>query len=132
MSNVGIVVISHSFELVKGLQALLRQVQPAVPVAIAGGTEDGRIGTDVFAIKEAIELVYSEKGVVLFFDLGSALLNAEMALELLGNRENIKLVDAPIVEGSFVAVVESGCGSTLDEVQRAAEGVRGLNKLNLE
>lgn len=129
MSYVGIVLISHSAELVKGLQVLLNQIQPDVPIAIAGGTEDGGIGTDPFAIKEAIELVYSEKGVVLFFDLGSALLNAEMAIEMLGNKENMKLVDAPIVEGSYVAVVESGCCSSLLDVVQAAEGVRTLTKL---
>ncbi|MFT4416854.1 dihydroxyacetone kinase phosphoryl donor subunit DhaM [Fredinandcohnia humi] len=130
MSNVGIVLVSHSHELVKGLHALLEQIQPEVPIAIAGGTESGDIGTDVFAIKKAIEEVYSEKGVALFFDLGSAQLSAEMAIELLDNMQQIQLVDAPLVEGSYVAVVESGCGSPLHEVVAVAEGVRNLNKMN--
>jgi phosphoenolpyruvate---glycerone phosphotransferase subunit DhaM len=128
MSNVGIVIISHSAELVKGLEELLNQIQQSVPIAAAGGTDDNEIGTDVFKIKQAIESVYSDEGVAILFDLGSALINAEMALEMLENK-NVKIVDAPLVEGAYAAVIQSGIGCSLEEVVAAAEAARNLQKV---
>ncbi|AIE59403.1 dihydroxyacetone kinase phosphoryl donor subunit DhaM [Bacillus methanolicus] len=130
MNHVGIVLISHSPEIVKGLESLLKQIQENVPLAVAGGTDDNEIGTDVFKIKQAIESVYSEKGVVILFDLGSALINAEMAIEMLENHPNIKIADAPLVEGAYAAVVEAGIGSTLEEVVAAAEAAKNLQKVH--
>lgn len=129
MDFVSVVLLSHSREIVSGLEKLLRQVQAEVPLAIAGGTEEGEIGTDVFQIKKAIESVYSPKGVVILFDLGSALINAEMALEMLDDPANIVICDAPLVEGAFAAMIESGCGSLLEDVKAAAEGAKQLSKL---
>jgi phosphoenolpyruvate---glycerone phosphotransferase subunit DhaM len=129
MSNVGIVLISHSPELVKGLEELLNQIQQSVPISAAGGTSENEIGTDVYKIKQAIESVYSEKGVAILFDLGSALLNAEMALEKLAEFPNVKIADAPLVEGAYAAVIQSGIGSGLDEVIASAEGAKNLQKI---
>ena len=129
MSYVSIVVLSHSSEIASGIQKLLNQVQPDVPLAVAGGLEDGELGTDVFTIKSAIESVYSPKGVVILFDLGSARLNAELAIEMLEEKQNIRLVDAPLVEGAYAAIIESGCGAYLDEVITAATAMKLWNKL---
>jgi phosphoenolpyruvate---glycerone phosphotransferase subunit DhaM len=129
MDFVSVVLLSHSREIVSGLEKLLRQVQAEVPLAIAGGTEEGEIGTDVFQIKKAIESVYSQKGVVILFDLGSALINAEMAIEMLEDPGNIVICDAPLVEGAFAAMIESGCGSPLEDVKAAAEGAKQFSKL---
>jgi PTS hybrid protein len=129
MKYVSLVLISHSYEIVSGLKKLLNQVQPDVSVAIAGGAE-GDIGTSALDIKKAIESVYSEKGVVILFDLGSALINAEMAIEMLEKNENIVIADAPLVEGAYAAVVEAGCGSSIEEVVRASESAKTLVKLN--
>ncbi|MDQ0155794.1 dihydroxyacetone kinase phosphoryl donor subunit DhaM [Robertmurraya andreesenii] len=129
MSYVGVVLLSHSYDLVKGLEALLKQIQPDVPLSVAGGTESGEIGTDVFQIKKAIESVMNPKGVAILFDLGSALINAELAIEMLGNNKDIRLADAPLVEGAYAAIIQSGCGSSIEEVIKAAEGAKALNKL---
>ncbi|MEH7886720.1 dihydroxyacetone kinase phosphoryl donor subunit DhaM [Bacillus sp. JJ1609] len=129
MTNVGIVLLSHSSELVKGLEGLLNQIQQSVPIAAAGGTSENEIGTDVFKIKQAIEAVYSEKGVAVLFDLGSALINAEMALEMMADFKNIKIADAPLVEGAYAAVIQSGIGSSLDDVIASAEGAKNLQKV---
>lgn len=125
---VGLVLVSHSFDLVYGLQSVISQVEPHVPVAIAGGTEDNEIGTSAVKIKAAIEKVQSEKGVVLLFDLGSACINAELALEMLGDKRHVKIADAPLVEGAYAAVIESGCGGSLDEVLQAAQAARSQEK----
>ncbi|GIO27901.1 dihydroxyacetone kinase phosphoryl donor subunit DhaM [Ornithinibacillus bavariensis] len=120
MSHVGIVLISHSSKVVEGIKDIINQMVPNVVVEPAGGTEDHGIGTSVEKILQAIENAYSEKGVLLFYDIGSAMMNAELAIEL-SEHENIEIANAPILEGAFVASVESGMGKTLEEVKQAAE-----------
>ena len=129
MSYVGIVLVSHSAELAEGLKKLLNQVQPHVPIAAAGGGNEGEIGTSIEKITAAIESARSEKGVAVFFDLGSALINAEMAIEGLKDPVPVRIADAPLVEGAYVAVVESGCGSSLDTVLQKAQRAKAMEKL---
>lgn len=129
MSYVGLVLISHSPDIARGLEQFLRQFQPHVPIAVAGGTDEGELGTSAWKIKEAIESVYSPKGVLVLFDLGSAYLHAEMALELLAERESIQFADAPLIEGAYAAAVEAGCGSELDQVRITAEKAKQWQKL---
>ncbi|MBA4494671.1 dihydroxyacetone kinase phosphoryl donor subunit DhaM [Paenactinomyces guangxiensis] len=129
MSYVGIVLVSHSRVLVEGLREFLRQVQSEVPIAVAGGTDEDELGTSAVRIKEAIESVCTDRGVVVLFDIGSALMNTEMAIEWLEQNKKVKIADAPLVEGSYAAVVESGCGSGLDKVLNSAEKAKTLVKL---
>lgn len=127
MNTVSLVLVSHSEEIAKGLKKLLEQVAPGVPIAAAGGSE-GEIGTNAFAIKEAIEAVYTDKGVIVLFDLGSGYLNAEMAIEMVG-KDNIVISDAPFVEGAYAAAVESGIGGSLDRVLKASESAKEYRKI---
>jgi multiphosphoryl transfer protein len=93
---VGIVIVSHSRLLAEGVRELALQMsQEPVPVAVAAGIDatDSSIGTDPMAVQEAIEMVYSDDGVVVLMDLGSAVMSAEMALEFLepAQRKNMYL-----------------------------------------
>ncbi|MBB6453508.1 dihydroxyacetone kinase phosphotransfer subunit [Salirhabdus euzebyi] len=126
MSHVGIVLISHSSKVVEGIKDIIRQVVHDVPVEVAGGTDDNDIGTSVEKVQGAIERAYSEKGVLLFFDLGSARMNAEVAIEL-SEYDNIKIADVPLLEGSYVGAVESGMGKSLEEVLESAKSVLNPN-----
>ena len=127
--SVGVALVSHSFDLVSGLRSILRQIQPDIHVGIAGGTEDNGIGTNAFKIKAAIEASDAGSGVVILFDLGSALINAELAVEMLEKDIKVNFCDAPLVEGAYTAVIEAGCGSSIEEVTRAAESVKQIPKL---
>ncbi len=105
---VHLVIVAHSLRLAEGVKELADQmVQGAVPIAIAAGTGDPQhpIGTNVEDVVKAIESVYSDDGVVIFMDLGSAILSAEMALDMLPpeRRRRIFLSDAPLVEGVLAA-----------------------------
>jgi len=115
MGYVGIVLISHSEKVATGIKEMIRQVLHDVPVEVAGGTDEGKIGTSIDLISLAIERADKGNGVLLFYDLGSAKMNAEMAIEL-SARDDVKLVEAPLVEGSYVAAVESSTGKTLNEI----------------
>jgi len=116
MTYVGIVLISHSPKIAEGAKELIEQVVKNVPVAAAGGTETNEIGTNVEKIIAAIDQVYNGAGVILFYDLGSAMMNAELAIELMG-KDNIKIAEnVPIVEGAYVGAVESGMGHDIEQI----------------
>lgn len=129
MDKVSLVFVSHSADIVKGIKSLLFEMQPEVKIAVAGGEDDGGIGTNAEAIENAISSVYSEKGTVVLFDLGSALLNTELAIELGEAGRKIRIADAPILEGGYSAVVEAGFGSEIDKVVEAAEKARDMQKI---
>ncbi|MEW9093495.1 MAG: dihydroxyacetone kinase phosphoryl donor subunit DhaM [Clostridiaceae bacterium] len=123
---VGMVLISHSFKIGEGLKELALQMAPEVNISVAAGTKDGRIGTDIDLIIAAIEEVYSEDGVVILFDLGSALMNAEMALEFLeeDKEHKIEIVDTPLVEGAITGAVEISIGKNIREVKELLEEMK--------
>ncbi|SDM23979.1 dihydroxyacetone kinase phosphoryl donor subunit DhaM [Sediminibacillus halophilus] len=115
MDQTGIVLISHSAKIVEGVKDLIRQVNSDVPIELAGGTDDGDIGTSIEKIQAAIENAHSPKGVLLIFDIGSAKMNAEMAVEM-SEYDQVEIADVPIVEGAYVAAVESGMGKSVAEI----------------
>jgi PTS hybrid protein len=125
---VGIVLVSHSRKLAEGLADLLAQVASAdLPVAVAGGTSDGRLGTDPDRVRAAVGEVDRGEGVVILPDLGSAVLAVKSVLEFLDTR--VVLVDAPFVEGAVSAAVTASTGAPLDVVSDAARQARDVPKL---
>jgi len=126
---VGIVLVSHSYELAHGLAALASQVAGAeVRVEPAGGGPDGGLGTTGDAVRSAISRAECGQGVVVLADLGSSVLTVRHLLEEAGANGHIRLVDAPFVEGAIAAAVMSSAGQDLDDVARAAEEARGASK----
>lgn len=120
MDCVGIVLISHSAKVAEGIKEIIQQVIRDVPVETAGGTDDGGIGTSLEKINAAIKRAYSSNGVLLFYDLGSAKMNAETAIQF-SEKENIFLVEAPLLEGSYVAAVESSTGKNIYAIIKSIE-----------
>lgn len=122
--NVSIVIVSHSADVAKGTADMVRQmVGDDVRVAFCGGNAEGGLGTDVAAIMQAIESVYTEKGVAVLVDLGGAETNSEMAIEMLpgGKGANVQICNAPIVEGAVMAATEAASGASLAAVRATAE-----------
>jgi phosphoenolpyruvate-protein phosphotransferase/dihydroxyacetone kinase phosphotransfer subunit len=136
---VGIVVVSHSRRLAESaVELALQMVRGAPPpIEIAAGLDDHVLGTDAARVKEAIDRVASPDGVLVVMDLGSAVLSAELALELRGDDAGdcrVVLSDAPLVEGLVAAVTLAAAGASLAEVAADA-GQAGHIKtalLNLE
>jgi PTS hybrid protein len=127
---VGIVLVSHSFELAHGLADLASQVAgPEVGIEPAGGGPDGSLGTTGDTVWNAIERADRGQGVVVLADLGSSILTVRHVLEERHVNGRVRLVDAPFVEGAIAAAVMSSAGQELDDVARAAEEARGANKL---
>jgi phosphocarrier protein FPr len=125
---VGIVVVCHSRALARAAVALAQEMVQGEPVQIiaAAGLDDTTFGTDAGQIAQAITTADTGAGVVVLMDLGSAVLSAELALDLLDDdaRGRVVLCPAPLVEGLVVAAVTAAGGATRDEV--AAEAAHAL------
>ena len=122
--HVAIVIVSHSPRIAEGAADMVREmVGDDVRVAFCGGNPEGGLGTNVAAIKAAIERVYTPAGVALLVDLGGAETNSEMAIELLPEawQAQVVICNAPIVEGAVMAATEAAGGSALAVVQETAE-----------
>ncbi|MEH2215369.1 phosphoenolpyruvate--protein phosphotransferase [Nostoc sp.] len=127
MALIGIVIVSHSKQLALGVRELAAQmVQGQVAIAVAAGIEDPEnpLGTDPIQVYEAIASVFSDDGVLVLMDLGSALLSAEMAIEFLpeAQQEKVYLCEAPLVEGAIAAVVAAAAGRDIHQVMAEARG----------
>lgn len=127
MAVVGIVIVSHSKKLALGVRELAAQmVQGQVSIAVAAGIEDPEnpLGTDPIQVYEAIASVFSDDGVLVLMDLGSALLSAEMAIEFLpeAQQQKVYLCEAPLVEGAIAAVVAAAAGRDIHQVMAEARG----------
>ncbi|MER7467772.1 PTS fructose transporter subunit IIA [Streptomyces sp. NPDC097981] len=121
---VGIVLVSHSAVVAESVADLARGLAaggPVVPVAAAGGTADGGLGTSAERIVAAAHLVDRGAGVALLADLGSSVLTVKSLLVEDELPPGARLLDAPFLEGAVAAVVAASAGAPLDAVTAAAE-----------
>jgi phosphocarrier protein FPr len=118
---IGIVIVSHSAKLAEGVVELARNMGGVeVSIQAAGGMsmDEATLGTDPIRIMKAIEQAYSNDGVIVLMDLGSAILSSEMAMEMLPEekRSKVFLCEAPIVEGAIAAAVQARIGGSIEQV----------------
>ncbi|UOZ07413.1 dihydroxyacetone kinase phosphoryl donor subunit DhaM [Amycolatopsis sp. WQ 127309] len=118
--SVGIVLVSHSGKLAEGLAELAAQMAPDVTILAAGGLADGGIGTDYDEVVAATQRADSGAGVVLLYDLGSAQMTAELAVESLADPSAALVADGPLVEGAIAAAVAAQAGGDRKAVAEAA------------
>ena len=124
---VGLVLVCHSAKLAEGVAELAAQMGgESLRIGVAGGLDrpGNALGTDAVRVVRAIEEAWSEDGVLVLMDLGSAVLSAEMALDLLPEewRDHVVLTEAPLVEGAVAAAVAAGLGDSLEKVAEEARG----------
>jgi PTS hybrid protein len=119
-ARVGLVLVSHSSKLAEGLAELAAQMAPDVKIIPAGGLGGGGIGTDYDEVVAATQRADSGSGVVLLYDLGSAQMTADLAVETLADPDSAIVVDAPLVEGAVAAAVAAQGGADRAAVAAAA------------
>ena len=134
--QVGILVVSHSAPLAEAAVALAQEVATgSLRLAVAAGVDDPEhpFGTDPTAVLAAVEALDSPAGVLVLMDLGSAVLSAELALELLPEdvQGRVRLSAAPLVEGLVAAAVQAAAGADLDRVSREAEAGLAGKRMHL-
>jgi len=129
---IGMVVVSHSEKLAMGVKELAEQLNDgSVQIEVAGGIEGDIIGTSPVRIQEAIEKLASQKDILVFFDLGSAVMSSEMALELLSEEisKKVRLVNAPLVEGVVAATVQACTTNDIESIIKIAEDSKDIEKI---
>lgn len=133
---IALILVSHCRDIARGARELaVEMTHTPVSISAVGGIadEDGAygLGTDAVAIFDAIQEHWSPDGVLLLVDLGSAVLSAETAIEMLPDdmRSVCLISNAPLVEGAVIAALEASLQHSLKDVNRAAEAVRTLDKV---
>jgi phosphoenolpyruvate---glycerone phosphotransferase subunit DhaM len=120
---IGIVLVSHSPALATAAVELASQMIPTGGpcIEVAAGVA-GTLGTDATQVAEALARAATPDGVLVLMDLGSALLSAELAIELAALPDiEIRLSSAPMIEGLVAAVARAAGGADLQTVAREAE-----------
>ena len=112
--SLGMTLVSHVSEIAEGLPKLLNQVAKDVPITTAGGTNDGDIGTSMEKIMKAFDDNKADE-ILAFYDLGSAKMNLEMAMEMTDKK--VHLYDVALVEGAYTAASLLQAGVDLEEVE---------------
>lgn len=133
---VGIVVVSHSAAVAEATVALVRALanldDGGPRLVAAGGMADGSVGTDAARIAAAIGEADAGAGAVVLADLGGAVLATQMAVDELLDPDaaaRVRVSGGPLVEGTFIAAVQSAAGDGVDGVVSAANDAAGMDKL---
>jgi phosphoenolpyruvate---glycerone phosphotransferase subunit DhaM len=129
---ISLVIVSHSPKVAEGVKELAEQMsQKRVKIFAAGGVDDQTIGTNVERIHNTLQEAVKEDGALVLLDLGSAVLSAQMAVEMLEpeHQSKVKLSEAPLIEGAIIASVEASLGHSLEAVNAAAEATISMRKL---
>jgi len=123
---VSIVLVSHSKEMSEAVKALAeQQIQGRAAIAAVGGSDNPfqPFGTDPVAIADAIQSVWTPDGVLVLMDLGSAVISAQVALDLLDLEmaARVRLSVGPFLEGAIAAAVQASIGMDLEAVAGESE-----------
>ncbi len=131
MGKIGVVLISHSELIATGLRDLVNEMNDgSVPVIAAGGTGDGRIGTNAIIIQEALESLDDTcDHILIYADLGSSIISASTAIDEISEEneelaEKIRLVNAPMIEGALAGVVQATISDDVEEVISVSESAK--------
>ncbi len=128
---VGIVIVSHSSKAAEGIREIAAEMGiPGQPIVAAGGNENDSIGIDLDKVEAAIEKADNNDGIILFVDLGGAIICADMIkANKKINKRRVYIADAPILEGAVIATVEASLGSTVEKVLEVAAQVKNMPKV---
>jgi phosphoenolpyruvate---glycerone phosphotransferase subunit DhaM len=125
---IGLVVVSHSGRAAEGIREVAAEMAGDAPIEAVGGDPNGGVGTSAPAIQEALDNLADEDGVVVLVDLGSAVMNTEIAIE--ESDADARIADAPVLEGAVnAAVAATSPKATLESVLEAAEEAADVSKL---
>ena len=121
-----LIIVSHHPDIARGIAALAAQMSAApdtIHTAAGINDADNPIGTDAVRIMQAILDADNPDGILILVDLGSAILSAQTALDLLDDpalAARCRISAAPLVEGAISAAVAASSGADLETVAREA------------
>jgi|UniRef100_A0A832ENN1 PTS hybrid protein len=113
---IGMLILSHSNLIAKGLVETCKQMAPDINIEGIGGIEK-RLGIDAeLALQKLNEMLENNEKVVIYADIGSTVLSAKTIKELSSRPADVHIVDAPLVEGSITGSIEISIGSDIDKI----------------
>lgn len=115
---INILITSHSNKLAQGLTELISQMAANVRIEYSGGTEDGELGSNFEEINQKMTKL-AEDGLVVFFDLGSSMMNCQMAYDMLDEnlKEKVIIAGSPLVESAFEIAIDINEDTKLEEIK---------------
>ena len=130
----GFVVVSHSKDLAEAVIHLANEMKRYdFPLINGSGTEGDFLGSNPLTIKEAIMNAKTDKGTLVFVDIGSSVLNTQVAIDFLADEgvdvENIKIADAPLVEGLIAGVAINDEKADMESILDELKEVKTFSKL---
>ena len=130
----GFVVVSHSKDLAEAVIHLANEMKRYdFPLINGSGTEGDFLGSNPLTIKEAILNAKTDKGTLVFVDIGSSVLNTQVAIDFLADEgldiENIKIADAPLVEGLIAAVAINDEKADIESILNELKELKTFSKL---
>lgn len=126
---INILITSHSNKLAQGLTELISQMATNVRIEYSGGTEDGELGSNFEEINQKMTEL-AEDGLVVFFDLGSSMMNCQMAYDMLDEnlKEKVIIAGSPLVESAFEIAIDINENTKLEEIKEKIASYH-MNKL---
>lgn len=130
----GFVVVSHSKDLAEAVIHLANEMKRYdFPLINGSGTDGDFLGSNPLTIKEAILNAKTDKGTLVFVDIGSSVLNTQVAIDFLADEgldiENIKIADAPLVEGLIAAVAINDEKADIESILNELKELKTFSKL---
>ena len=130
----GFVVVSHSKDLAEATIHLANEMKRYdFPLINGSGTDGDFLGSNPLTIKEAILNAKIDKGALVFVDIGSSVLNTQVAIDFLADEgvdiENIKITDAPLVEGLIAAVPINDEKADIESILNELKELKTFSKL---
>lgn len=131
---VTIIVVSHSWKLANETIKFCNEMKrDNFEIINASGLDENTYGSNPIKIKELIESNFNENGVLIICDIGSSVLNAKTAIDLLDghyDKSKICIADAPLVEGTLVAITSNSKDATLDILINELKQLKNFDKTN--
>ena len=130
----GFVVVSHSKDLAEAVIHLANEMKRYdFPLINGSGTDGDFLGSNPLTIKEAIMNAKTDKGALIFVDIGSSVLNTQVAIDFLADEgvdiENIKIADAPLVEGLIAGVAINDEKADMESILNELKELKTFSKL---
>ena len=130
----GFVVVSHSKDLAEAVIHLANEMKRYdFPLINGSGTDGDFLGSNPLTIKEAILKAKTDKGALIFVDIGSSVLNTQVAIDFLADEgidvQNIKIADAPLVEGLIAGVPINDEKADMESILNELKELKTFSKL---
>lgn len=115
---INVLIASHSKDLAKGLSDIIKQMAQGVRIEYSGGDDEGKLGSNFEEIFAKMNELASD-GLVVFFDMGSSMMNVETAYSMLdeGLQEKTIIAGSPLVESALEISLAIDEETSLDDIR---------------